>query len=81
MTIKFDYTKDEFTVDDQPYALADLRKYLVSNHEDLVRGHFIKAIVSGGKVKFTFDWDAIYFLAKEYSFIKNYIHDLQRTDR
>jgi len=77
MQIKFDYRKDEFTVDEQPYPLAGLRKHLINNHEDLVSGHFIKAIHSAGRTKFTFDWDAIYFKAKEYSIIKNYIHDLQ----
>lgn len=76
MEIKFDYSRDLFIADDTEYPLDGLRKYLIDNHEGLVRGHFIKAIRSGGKTKFTFDWDAIYFKAKQYSIIKNYLHEL-----
>lgn len=77
MNIRFDYSLDVMVLDEKEYPLRPLRKYLTSNHPELVQGHFIKAIRVGGKTKFTFDWDTIYFKAKEYGLIKNYIHEIQ----
>ena len=63
------------------YPLKPFRKWLLDNHSDLCSGHFIKAIAVGTSVRFTYDWQHIYFIASEYSFTKNYIDELQRANR
>lgn len=77
MDIKFDYSKDVMVADGTEFPLKPLRKYLTANYPELVQGHFIKAIRSGGRTKFTFDWDTIYFKSKEYGHIKKYLNEIQ----
>lgn len=76
LTVNFDYSLDTMKVDGTIYPLKPLRQYLSREHPELLEGHFIKAIRSGGKTKFTFDWDTIYFKANEYGYIKNYLHEI-----
>lgn len=58
-------------VDLKPY-----RKWLLSNHEQLCAGHFVKAINVGSKIKFTYDWQSIYLKAEEYQFLNQYINEV-----
>lgn len=73
--MKYDYTKDIAIRDGIEYPLKPYRQWLMKNHESLVSGHFVKAIYSRGKIRFTYDWSTIYFLANEYGFFENYLND------
>lgn len=73
--IKYDYTRDLFTLDGLEYDLTHYRRWLLANHEQLCNGHFIRAVKVGDKTKFTFDWQSIFLKAEEYQFINNYIHE------
>lgn len=64
------------TVDGRQYDLKPFRNWLLRNYERLCSGHFIKAIKSGDKTKFTYDWQQIYFLADQYEFTKIYINEV-----
>lgn len=75
--IKYNYNDDTMTLDGVVYDLKSYRKWLISNHEQLCQGHFIKAITVGGKTKFTYDWQSIYAISETYNFIKDY----ERTTR
>lgn len=77
--LKYDYSKDLMTLDGVDYPLSNFRKWLLTNHEQLCNGHFIKSIKCGGKIKFTYDWQHIYFVAEQYEFTKQYIHDTDPT--
>lgn len=74
--IKFDYAKDVMTVDGVDFQLVPFRKWLLKTHEQLCNGHYIRAIKTGNKTRFTYDWQQIYFLADQYEFTKQYIHEL-----
>ena len=63
------------TIDGEDYLLSPFRKWLLANHEQLCNGHFIKSIRVGDKIKFTYDWQHIYFVAEQYEFTKNYINE------
>jgi len=58
------------------YPLKPYRQWLMKNHERLVTGHFIKALTVGGRTKFYYDWQTIYFLAEEYQFLDNYTNNI-----
>lgn len=73
--IKYDYTRDILTLEDVEYQLDPYRRWLISNHEQLCNGHFIKAIHIGKETKFTYDWQSIYLKAEEYQFLNDYIHE------
>ena len=76
IVIKYDYTKDIMTIGGISYSLSAFRKWLLTNHEQLCLGHFIKAIRIGDRIKFTYDWLHIYFVAGEYNFTQKFIHDI-----
>lgn len=78
--MKYDFVEDVMRVDATSYPLKDYRKWLMENHEPLVIGHFIKAISSGGRTKFTYDWQSIYFIAEEYDIVSNYIKQLHDSN-
>lgn len=73
--MRYDYSKDIVLHNDVEYALKPYRRWLMENHESLVSGHFVKAIYSRGKIRFTYDWSTIYFLANEYGFFENYLNN------
>jgi len=74
--MKYDYTLDIVIKDGVEYQLKPYRKWLFTNHESLVVGHFVKALRVGDKTKFYYDWQTIYFLASEYGFFQDYIDSL-----
>jgi hypothetical protein len=69
----YDFVKDVMIIEGVEYALKPYRKWLIQNHEQLVNGHFIKALTVGGQTKFYYDWQAVYFLSAEYGFVNNYL--------
>ena len=73
--MKYDYTKDIVITNGVEHQLKPYRKWLLANHESLVVGHFVKALTIGGKTKFYYDWQTIYFLASEYGFFENYLNE------
>lgn len=75
MVIKYNYIDDLVTVDGVDYQLSAFRSWLLSNHEQLCSGHFIKAINVGDRVRFTYDWQSIYLKAEEYQFINDFIYE------
>lgn len=74
--MKYDYSLDVLILGDTEYALKPYRKWLLTNHESLVTGHFVKALKVGNLTKFYYDWQTIYFLASEYGFLQDYIDSL-----
>lgn len=74
----FNYEKDTFEVGGTEYSLSPFRSWLLDNHQTLCANHFVKAINVNGKVRFTYDWQHIYFLANEYSITKQYINELSK---
>jgi len=74
--MRYDFSKDIMVIEGVEYPLKPYRKWLAENHERLVTGHFIKALTIGGKTKFYYDWQTIYFLADEYLFLKDYLKTL-----
>jgi hypothetical protein len=74
--MKYDYSLDIVIRDGVEYQLKPYRKWLLTNHESLVVGHFVKALRAGDKTKFYYDWQTIYFLASEYGFFQDYIDSL-----
>lgn len=74
--MRYDFVKDTMNVDGIEYQLKPYRKWLTDNHERLVSGHFVKALIMGDKTKFYYDWQTIYFLAEEYQFLNDYIKTL-----
>lgn len=77
MKIKYDYLTDTMSVDGHVYELKPYRKWLISNHEEMVKRHFIKAIQTANGTKYTFDWSHIYFLASEYDLLSNYLKSIK----
>ena len=75
--MKYDFVKDTMTIDGKDYPLRDFRKWLIINHEELVKGHFIKAIKVMDYTKFTYDWQTIYFKASEYGLLTDYLKTLK----
>jgi hypothetical protein len=71
--MSYDFGKDVMIVEGVEHPLKPYRKWLIQNHEQLVNGHFVKALSIGGKVKFYYDWQAVYFLAHEYGFLHKYL--------
>jgi hypothetical protein len=71
--IKYDYSEDLMSVDGDSFPLKPYRKWLISNHEELVSNHFIRSINTINGTKHTFDWAHIYFIAGEYGFISDYL--------
>lgn len=71
--MRYDYSKDLMSVEGVEYKLGPYRKWLMSNHESLCSGHFVKALRVAGKTKFYFDWQTIYHLSQEYGFLTQYI--------
>lgn len=66
-------------VEGADYQLSAFRKWLLTNHEELVQNHFVKAVRVKGGVKFTYDWQHIYFIAEQYDFTKQFIYDHTST--
>ena len=81
MVIYYDYINDLMTLEGVSYPLSPFRKWLLFNHEQLCTAHFIRSIKVGKKTKFTYDWQHIFFIANEYNFTKQYIHELQNSTR
>ena len=77
--IKYDYNRDLFSYNGEDYDLTLYRRWLLSNHEQLCNGHFIRAVNVGQTTKFTYDWQSIFLKAEEYQFLNDYIHE--RTTR
>ena len=75
--IKYDYSNDIMNIDGSDYQLKPYRKWLISNHEEMVQRHFVKAISTPRGTKYTFDWSHIYFLASEYGLLSNYLKSIQ----
>lgn len=75
LVIKYNFSEDLMTISGEDYALSPFRKWLLANHEQLCNGHFIKSIRVGDRMKFTYDWQHIYFVAEQYEFTKIYIND------
>ena len=63
-------------VDGVEYPFDGYQIWLLQNHEQLCTGHFVKAIRSGGRTVFTYDWQTIYLKAEEYQFYKNYVNEI-----
>lgn len=74
--MKINYIIDTMIINGVEYPLAKYRSWLISNHEQLCSGNFIKAIIVGEKTRFTYDWQHIYFLADQYQFTKDYINEI-----
>lgn len=77
MRIEYDFAQDTMSIEGVRYELKPYRKWLISNHEQIVQGHFIKALQVGGRTKMTFDWQAIYYKAENYNILEAY----ERTTR
>ena len=75
--MKYNFSTDTMSHNSKEYPLKPYRKWLINNHEQLVTGHFIKALTVGDKTKFTYDWQSIYFKAEEYQFLHAYLKELQ----
>lgn len=78
--IKYDYISDILIYNGETINLEPYRMWLISNHEQLCKGHFIRAVRSAGVTKFTFDWQSIYLKAEEYQFLNDYIHEYKTTN-
>lgn len=76
----YDFSEDTMTYNGVTYQLQPYREWLVYNHEQLCTGHFIKAIRSGGKTLFTYDWQSIYLKSQQYGFIDNFIREASATN-
>lgn len=63
-------------VEGKSYPLKPFRQWLLSNHEQLCNGHFIKAVRLKDRTKFTYDWQHIYFLADQYQFTKQFTDEI-----
>lgn len=74
--IKYNYSEGYLAYDGVLYPFDEYQKWLLRNHEQLCIGHFIKAIHSGGRTVFTYDWQTIYLKAEEYQFYKNYVNEI-----
>lgn len=72
MKIKFDYVADILYVDGEAFKLDQLRNYIWHHHSDIVRSHAIKKIIINGQYRWTYDWDAIYYKAKQTGIINDY---------
>lgn len=73
MKVSYDYSKDIMFIDGVDFPLRPYRRWLIEFHESLCTGHFIKAIRSFDKIKYTYDWDTIYFKAAQYEFLNQYL--------
>lgn len=76
----YDFSEDTMTYNGVTYQLQPYREWLIRNHEELCTGHFIKAIRSGGKTLFTYDWQSIYLKSQQYAFINQFIREAPATN-
>lgn len=77
--IKYIYTDGYMLIDGAEYPFDGYQKWLLQNHEQLCIGHFVKAIHSGGRTIFTYDWQTIYLKSEEYQFLNDYINEINST--
>lgn len=85
--MKYDFAQDVLYIrmpdkdDDTAISLKDYRNWLLINHEVLCKNHFIKALRSGNKTKFTFDWQSIFATAQRYKYLNKFIDEqVKRTN-
>jgi hypothetical protein len=72
---KYDYKNNLLVSEGDVYQLDEYRKWLLSNHQDLCAGYFIRAIHTSEGTRFTFDWQSIFHLAEVYNFLKDFINE------
>lgn len=61
MEVKYDFNKGTIRFEyGESYNLESLRRYVLNYHEDRIRHYFIKAIRSGKKNIFTYDFDGFF---------------------
>lgn len=77
--VKYNFSDGFMVVDGVSYPFGDYQIWLLQNHEQLCIGHFVKAIHSGGRTIFTYDWQTIYLKSEEYQFLNDYINEINST--
>jgi hypothetical protein len=73
-----DVKRNRVLIEGKAYPLSAYRTWLSANHSELVRNHFVKAIVSEGKTLKTYDWLGVFSTAAQYNFHLNFRDDYQR---
>lgn len=73
-----DVKKDRVLIEGKAYPLSAYRTWLSANHPELVRNHFVKAIIRDRKTIKTYDWLGIFSTAAQYNFHINFRDEYQR---